>query len=251
MKKKLCLLLVITLCSANLFAQNGENEKDETPVAKNMIKINLPALVLKNISIQYERAVARKVTVAGTFRFMPKGSIPLETTFKNLADDPETEKQIDGLKVGNIAFMPEVRYYVGKKGAFRGFYVGLFASIANYTASVPINYEDNLNNTETIPMSGNVTTITGGLMLGAQFKLSNKIYLDWWIMGPNYGSSSGKLTGSKVMDAMEQQDLRDELADLDIPLTKFTYEVNGTGATMNFKGPWAGIRAGICIGIRF
>ena len=100
-------------------------------------------------------------------------------------------------------------------------------------------------------MSGNVTTITGGLMLGAQFKLSNKIYLDWWIMGPNYGSSSGKLTGSKVMDAMEQQDLRDELADLDIPLTKFTYEVNGTGATMNFKGPWAGIRAGICIGIRF
>ena len=105
--------------------------------------------------------------------------------------------------------------------------------------------------TEMIPMSGKLTAITGGLMIGAQFKLSKSLSLDWWILGPNYGTSTGDLSGKKIMDATEQQDLRDELADLDIPLTKFTYNVNGTGATMNFKGPWAGLRAGISIGFRF
>ncbi len=251
LRKKFCLLLIVSFSSTCLFAQGEQKEKAETPENKNMVKLNVTALVLKNISIQYERAVGRKVTVAGTFRFMPKGSIPLKSTFKSLANDPDTEKQIDDLKVGNIAFMPEVRYYVGKKGAFRGFYIGAFANIANYTANVPIKYEDDFGNPETIQMSGNLTGITGGLMLGAQFKMGNRLSLDWWILGPNYGTSSGKLSGNKNMNALEQQDLRDELANLDIPLTKFTYEVNSTGATMNFKGPWAGIRAGICVGFRF
>lgn len=249
--KKLLILLVITgSCSSLLAQKEKEKNNDEPAPAKNMVKINLLALGLKNISLQYERAVARKVTVAGTFRFMPNGSIPFKSTFVNLADDPDTERQINNLKVGNIAFMPEVRYYLGKKGAFRGFYLGLFASLARYNADVLLEYDD-AGTTETIPMKGNLTAITGGLMIGAQFRLSNKVYLDWWILGPNYGSSNGKLTGKKTMDAADQQDLRDELNELDIPLTKFTYVVDGNGATMNIKGPWAGIRSGLCIGIRF
>ncbi len=248
MKKRSALLFFLLTCSTvSLLAQ--DEAADPAP-AKNMVKLNLPALALKNITLQYERAVAKKVTVAGTFRMMPKGSIPLKSTFIKLADDPDTERQINNLEVGNFAFMPEVRYYFSKKGAFRGFYLGLFANIASYSATVPIEYDNN-GTTETIPMSGKLTGITGGLMIGAQFKLSNRIYLDWWILGPNYGSSKGSLSGQKIMDAQEQQDLRDELAALDIPLTKFTYNVNSTGATMDFKGPWAGLRSGICIGFRF
>lgn len=244
--KKISMLLLATICTTILLAQKTD---EEPAAAKNVVKLNLFAIALKNISLQYERQVARKVTVAGTLRFMPKGSIPLKRLF-NQSDDPDVERQINGLKVGNFAFMPEVRYYFSKKGAFRGFYTGLFANIASYSANVPIQYDNN-GKTETIPMSGKLTGITGGLMLGAQFKLSNKIYLDWWILGPQYGSSKGSLSGQKNMNAQEQQDLKDELEGLDIPLTKFTYNVNSTGATMDFKGPWAGIRSGLCIGFRF
>ncbi|MBK8609520.1 MAG: DUF3575 domain-containing protein [Chitinophagaceae bacterium] len=246
MQKKLFYLsLLSALCTTNLYAQ-----EKETANTKNVVKLNLFALGLKNVTLQYERAVAKKVTVAGTLRFMPKGSIPLKKTFINYADDPDVEKQINNLSVGNFAFMPEVRYYFGKRGAFHGFYLGLFANMASYSATVPLEY-DNGGTKETIPMTGKLTGITGGLMIGAQFKLSNKIYLDWWILGPNYGSSSGSLSGQKVMDVDEQQDLRDELRDLDIPLTRFTYTVTGTGATMDFKGPWGGLRSGLCIGFRF
>lgn len=247
--KKLSLLLAATICCATLLAQKEKDGKEPASL-KNMVKLNLPALALKNISIQYERAVARKVTVAGTFRYIPTGSIPLKSVFVDLADDPDTERQLNNLKVGNIAFMPEVRYYFSKKGAFRGFYLGLFANIARYNADLLFEYDDALV-TKTIPLSGNVTSITGGLMIGAQFKLGGRVYLDWWILGPNYGSSNGNLSGKKSMSPSEQQSLRDELNDLDIPLTKFTYTVDANGANMDIKGPWAGIRAGINIGFRF
>jgi hypothetical protein len=250
--KKIFFLIFASIAASALMAQVDSSLQKPQPAAlkKNMVKINLPALVLKNITIQYERAIARKVTVAGTVRFMPKGNIPLKSTFINLADDPDTERQLNNLHLGNIAFMPEVRYYFSKKGAFRGFYMGLFASIAKYNADLLYEYDD-AGVPKTIPMSGAITGITGGLMIGAQFKLSKSLSLDWWILGPNYGSSNGKISGQQSMDASEQQSLKDDLKGLDIPLTKFTYEVNSNGATINFKGPWAGLRAGICVGYRF
>ncbi|MBK7376978.1 MAG: DUF3575 domain-containing protein [Chitinophagaceae bacterium] len=116
--KKITLLLFVSLCTTALLAQK---EKKEPSPAKNMVKLNLTALAFKNISLQYERAVAKKVTVAGTFRYMPTGSIPFKSTFITIADDPDTERQLNNLKVGNIAFMPEVRFYFSKK-RLPGFY---------------------------------------------------------------------------------------------------------------------------------
>ena len=67
-------------------------------------------------------------------------------------------------------------------------------------------------------------------MLGAQWQLSKALYLDWWILGPNYGNSNGDIAGTKTLSPTEQQSLRDELSMLDIPLTKYTYTVDGNGA---------------------
>ena len=246
--KKLFLLLFITISSSCLFAQ--ENDYDNETSKKNIIKLNLPALALKNITVQYERAIAPKITLAGNFRFMPKGSIPLKNTFIKVADDPETERQLNNLKIGNMAFMPEVRFYLGKKGAFHGFYLAPFASVAKYTAQLLYEYDDN-GTTKNISLSGDVNSFTGGLMLGAQWKLSESLFLDWWIVGPHYRKANGDISGKKTLTPTEQQALRDELSGLDIPLTKFTYTVDANGAAINFKGPWAGVRSGICIGFNF
>ncbi|MBC7868267.1 MAG: DUF3575 domain-containing protein [Gloeobacteraceae cyanobacterium ES-bin-316] len=250
--KKVILILFLTTCSTALLAQETkDNDVDDgTAAKKNIVKLNLPALAFKNITVQYERAIAKKITVAGTFRFMPKGTIPFKNSIVKLADDNEIERQLNNLQIGNTAFMPEIRFYVGKKGAFHGFYLAPYANIARYSASLLLEYDDN-GATKTIPMAGSVNSFTGGLMLGAQWKLSKALYLDWWILGPNYGRSNGDINGQKTLTASEQQSLRDELADLDVPLTDFTYDVNGNGATINFKGPWAGVRSGICIGINF
>lgn len=250
--KKILLFVFATMFATSLWAQQESDKEDKeiSIMKKNIIKINLPALAFKNITVQYERALSRKTTVAGTFRFMPKGSIPFKSNIIKLADDPELERQLNNVEIGNMAFMPEIRFYLGKKGAFHGFYLAPFASIARYSTNLLFEYDDN-GVTKNIPLNGNVNSFTGGLMLGAQWQLSKALYLDWWILGPNYGNSKGDIAGTKTLSPAEQQSLRDELSMLDIPLTKYTYTVDGNGATVNFKGPWAGVRSGICIGINF
>lgn len=244
--KKLILFFSISLLAAQML-----HAQDDSPAAKkNLVKINLFALALKNITVQYERQISKKTTLALDVRMMPKGSLPFKSSFQNAISDQTTKDQLNNFKTGNFALMPQVRFYLGRKGAYHGFYIAPFLSYAHYTADLPYNYTDSGVN-KIIPLSGNVNTITGGLMFGAQWKLGKSIYLDWWIFGPHYGSSSGSISGKKSLSSSEQTALKSALDGLNIPLVKTTNSVDANGATVNFSGPWAGIRSGLCIGFRF
>lgn len=180
---------------------------------------------------------------------------------EELIDDEDTNQQLRNFKMSNFAITPEIKFYFGKD-VFRGFYIAPFARYAVYNGSIPFDFEvdanddDVIDRTETIPLNGDIKTFTGGLLFGAQWKLSKRIYLDWFILGPNYGSSKGSITGSTAhFSPVEREELRKELEsvfeDADIPLVKIKTEVNEETADVNFTGPWAGIRAGLSLGIRF
>ncbi|MEQ7801692.1 DUF3575 domain-containing protein [Pedobacter sp. ASV1-7] len=259
-KNSLLLLISFTICTlGTVKAQESTTEED----GKNLVKWNVPAVALKNYSFQYERAIGKKMSVALGVRFAPKSNIPFSSQLEKAIDDPETWNSIKDFKTGNIAITPEFRYYMGK-GVFRGFYVAPFVRYAKYNAEVPFNFEVEFEDPgnpgnfftkeEQIFLSGDVTTLTGGLMIGAQWKLSKLVYLDWWILGGSYGTSSGNISGKSKnpLDNDEQQALRDALADLDeLPLVKTKYTVDSEGAKVDFDGPWASIRAGLSIGFRF
>jgi hypothetical protein len=243
--------------SSASFAQNTESST-ETALGKNLVKINLLSLPLKNFHVQYERAVAKKISVGLGLRLMPKGSLPFSNAISKAIDDEDLSKQIENFSTSNFAITPEVRFYLGKE-ALKGFYLAPFARYSRYTAAVPYNFEveftdgtNTLTREENIPLSGSVNTFTAGLMIGSQFKLSKLISLDWWILGPQYGGAKGSIAGQKTLSPDEQDALRDQLQDLeDLPLVKTTYTVDGNGAKVDFKGPWAGVRAGLCLGVRF
>ena len=97
------------LMCCSFFASAQDSNTVANP-GKNIIKLNLPALALKNISVQYERAIARKITLAATVRFMPDGSIPFKSAVVNLVDDIDFERQINNFSIGNVAVIPEVRF---------------------------------------------------------------------------------------------------------------------------------------------
>ena len=254
------LLLSTAFCILNLysFAQIQVEGPDEK---MNLVKLNLFSLTVKTLSLQYERPLNKRISAAVGFRYMPKSSLPMETTFTDLADDEDLTRQISGFKTGNIAITPEIRFYLGKKGEMRGFYIAPFVRYTSFSAELPYEFdietEDPItgefqSSTETINLSGNLNTITGGILLGTQWKLSKSLYLDWWIFGPQYGSSSGKIDGKKTLTLEEQDALREQLTDLDdLPLVKTTSSVNGNGAQVKFTGPWAGLRTGLTIGFNF
>lgn len=247
-------LLMLIIGVESLFAQVDTSSINKVQGGKNLIQINLPAILLKNYSLVYQRAVAKKIAVGLGIRYSAESELPFRSQFADLLDE-ETKKQIDNFRTGNVAFTPEVRFYMGKS-VFRGFYIAPFARYAKYDAKLPFNYdyEHPVNGPQTnnIQLNGDLTTITGGILFGAQWKLSKLVYLDWWMLGPQYGTSDGTILGKQALSSEEQTALRDELKNLeDLPLVDVTSEVRSDGATVNFKGPWAGVRAGICLGFRF
>jgi hypothetical protein len=59
--------------------------------------------------------------------------------------------------LGNTAITPEVRFYVGKKGHGRGFYLAPFYRNATYKGSgLKFAYQNALNVESTISMSGDL-----------------------------------------------------------------------------------------------
>lgn len=249
-------LAILFICFAGnaLFAQSEVNT-NPTKEANYLVKVNLLSLPLKNFSFQAERSVGKKTAIGLGFRFMPESGIPLATTIESLVNDPESWDQIRDLKTSNLAITPEVRFYLGK-GVFQGFYLAPFVRYSHYTAELPFNFDvpDQFGNTttETIPLNGHLNTFTGGLLAGAQWALSKTIYLDWGILGPQYGFSEGTLTGKRALNSDEQDAVRQELENLDdLPIIKTTYSVDNSGVVADLKGPWAGVRSSFGIGIRF
>ena len=102
-------------------------------------------------------------------------------------------------------------------------------------------------------MSGKLTSNTGGLLLGTQSSFGKHVVLDISILGPHYGSGSGVFSGipSKPLTMIEQDDLRSQLEDIDLPLTEKKITVNANSASLKLDGPWAGIRFAISLGVRF
>lgn len=240
-----------SLIAQTISAQNIQSNTSE----KYLVKANLLGLPLNNYSLQFERAIGKKTALGLGVRFMPKSGIPLATTVESMVNDADAWEQIKDFRTGNIAFTPEVRFYLGK-GVFHGFYIAPFARYSNYSAELPFSFEvpDAFGNTSTevIPMTGNFSTITGGVLAGAQWALNKQFYLDWSILGPQYGVSNGSLKGLRSLNSDEQAAVRDELNNLeDLPFITTTYTVDNSGITADLKGPWAGIRSSLSIGVRF
>jgi hypothetical protein len=221
----------------------------------NFVKLNLTALPLKTYSIQYERVLNRKISFAASFRTMPSTTIPFKKQILNIVgDDEDAKKVIETVRLQNFAITPEFRFYVGKKGYGRGFYIAPFYRYAKYESTQLIfTYENSASIESEIKLSGNLTSNTGGIMFGAQWPLGKRLCIDWWIFGPHYGTGKGDFSGiaSKPLTDYEQNDLRMELEELEIPLTEKTVIVSANGASMLLDGPWGGIRAGLSLGFKF
>ncbi len=238
----------ISLVLAGIFLQGAVIAQKVNPEPSDIIKINVGSVFAKNISLQYERATGSKTSLGVGIRFQPFSSLPFQHLVADAVNDPDI--QIGNIKVGNFALTPEFRYYFGKK-ALKGFYIAPYARYANYKMEAPVSYAS-LFTTKTAFFKGNISSFSGGLLLGSQFSLSKKFIVDWWIVGGHFGSSSGSLNFVASLTPAEQSDLRTTLDNADIPLFKIEYDINSNGGTIRSKGAWAGFRGfAVNLGYRF
>lgn len=251
------MMLIAMLCFAINAATAQLNDNGTESKSGNIIKLNIPALLFKNFSFQYERQMGRQSSLAVSVRYRPVTDIPFEKAVQDFVDDSSI--RVDLGKIGNMGISAEYRFYLGKKGNMRGFYIAPLLSYNHYKGDVPVNYYDYVNNAtidKTATFTGNVNTFTAGFQIGAQWKLSEKIYLDWWIAGPNYGVSNGDFNYVGSLNDIERISLQYELEKIKQTIPVVTIEIprkpDANGAVFKVKGPWGGIRAfGIILGYRF
>ena len=227
-----------------------EIKKETAPkIDKNLVKINLIGF---SINGQYERILSKRVSIALSYRILPSGKL----LFRGLipTSDPRTREELNNLIVSNSAITPEIRFYLGKKGYGQGFYLAPFFRSAKYGGrGLGIDFTLDNGQTATFNMEGNIKSNTFGLLLGAQWKLGKNFWLDWQILGPNYGSASGTITGKSniALSASERTNLENALKDIAIPFIRKNVSVSPDKAILSLQGPWAGLRTGISLGFDF
>jgi hypothetical protein len=261
MKRKLLSLVAILFTISIAYSQSNSsaystrssNQVDD--IKKNNVKISLTSLVFNNFQLQYERSLTKRIGVVIGYSFIPKGDVPFKSQINDLtSNNADTQGIFENAELGYRAFTPEFRFYLGK-GYGKGFYIAPFYRNLRYDIS-KVNFEfssDLVAGRENLEMGGELTANTFGLQFGAQFNLGKHIILDWWIVGPHYGTSKGDFAGitDRTLTPFEQNQLQNELDNLELPLGDIEARANQNGATIKISGPWGGIRSGISLGYRF
>jgi hypothetical protein len=263
--KNILLLLIVAFSYFEIKAQEITQTKSalENP---NLIKLNLLPIVGGKISVEYERVLSMRFAAAVAVSLRPESGLPFKSRIMDLVDDTEINVLLDGIKTSSTAIIPEIKFYLNKKGFGQGFYLAPYLKYAKFNYSAPYTYDVSIEHQgqllydreETIGLKGDLSTFTAGISAGINFKLTDNIFLDWRIISPGYGTSKGSLAGKMSLNADEQAGLNNQLGDLkeslnDLPVKfKMDYSVheNGADITLN-KSPWANIRSGLSIAYKF
>lgn len=257
MKKNLYSLLTasVLLLGVSATAQEVVPETPAMDAKKNVVKINLSSLIFKNISLQYERVIAPKTSVALGVSLMPKTGLPFAGALRDqFGDNTDAARAIDETRLSNFSVTPEVRFYLGKKQAPAGFYLAPFLRYNRLTFDQMYTFTPNDNQLHTANIKGRINNVGGGLLLGAQWHLSNALTLDWWIAGPTIGKASGKFTGTdpKGIPQADREDIKNDIESTDFPGYDVKATVGANQIDVDLKGTYYGLRAfGIALGFKF
>lgn len=236
-----------------------KDQKEIKSTSNNQVKVNLATLIWGTGSLNYERKVSDRWTVGLTANYRPKSTAPFKSTLQNIFGDKNKDFSdnafdIDQLEYGNWSLSPEVKVYLGKSGAFKGFYIAGFAKYESIDIDYQYPFDFNLNGYElhsVLPLKGDLRAWTGGIYVGYQWKLGGHFYLDWQIIGGNFGGGTLEVIANQALTNDEQEQVRSFSEEIKDQLSDVKYEVNDKGAKIWGSIPWAGLRTGLSIGYVF
>ncbi len=248
------LFVIIFFIPFIAFTQSKRStDSSSTYATKNIIKLNLSSLALNNFSFTFEKLIKNKVSFVLGYRFMNTTKLPYQTTFSGLFNDPVID--FTNISLGNNAVTGEFRFYSHKN--MRGFYIAPYGRYANFNLSLPVSYTSTtggISVTKSATFSGNISSISGGILLGTQHRLSKRIVLDIWLIGAHFGGSTGNLVTNLAtpLTTQEQQALQLSLGNIDVSPYNLTGTVTSANSANLQSSTWFGLRGlGINIGYSF
>ncbi|WP_430612919.1 DUF3575 domain-containing protein [Flavobacterium sp. JP2137] len=260
--KALVLLFLVLVVSYSYGQQHQSQTKFSDSDYGNTLKFHPTPLLWRTASVSYERHLWERMAVGATLNYRPQSKAPFQSLLKKFFENDEEDLydernlfDIKDLKYKTWAFAPEVKVYLGEQGSFKGFYIAAFAK----WETVKINYDYPLDFVELqqlgldriLPITGDIKAFSGGIYVGVQWALSERFYLDWQIIGGNFGRANLKIHAEQNLSADEQKQLTDFAKDLKESIDDIDYDIQSSGLKIWGKLPWAGLRSGISVGYRF
>ncbi len=223
-----------------------EVKESITPVLsdrRNLVKLNLPNLTFGNLTLNYERLLSARNSVA-----LNLGYIRPQAPVSALSDFVDADEVEPGEFSGLTATL-EYRIYGKKKGAGRGFYYAPYLRYANHKLGFQSDIEGNFANADT-----QLSAVGLGGQIGAQWLIKDRVVIDWGILGLAAQWYTFKSTFTAVGDEIDFDEIRAELeTDIEDSLLtnklEFTSDENSLQAKMPFL--FGGARAYLSIGYKF
>lgn len=197
--KKLSISFVFLLAGLFTFAQ------------QNVIKVGLGSAFQRDLQLKYERSFAEKhsfqigVLADFTESLDNNGAANLPLGLGVVIDEAFD------LKYGGFAIIPEYRYYFSKAGSPRGFYLGAYARYRQRNGSIDSNFGTSIG----IDASATLWNIGAGIGMGAQFLISDRFVIDWYIGGLGYNRFFLSANIAPTNDADFEQLQMDLLEEID------------------------------------
>lgn len=205
--------------------ESSVEEAEPTKVAekkqKNIVKLGLLGLTIRNPSIAYERILSYRTSVNIHASYLTY-SKPLSF----FSDDTAIDINDVQSKLTGFSITPEYRIYAKKRGAPRGFYFAPYLRYAKYQLKLQddIDVEGNDGTTETVAaeIKGDWTAIGAGLQLGVQWVIKNRVTIDWSFLGLGVNRTTiGVLVRTDYEDVDYEAtaaDIEQDIADENIPV---------------------------------
>lgn len=263
------ILFFLTLAlSLFLFEQNSQAQK-------NVVKLNLTPLIIRDVTVQYERVFLEKFSVALGMSYMLNGPQP-----SYIPKIPF----VDGLKFSGFSITPEIRIYPHiLKGAPRGLYLAPYLKYSRYSLDANVAWSGTFdvptpNSIPTAPQSvpvtmsqtfnlkGSFSGMGAGLLIGKQMIIADHISIDLYLIGAHIGTNANLDVSSpitvypencppEVKTAIEKS-IQDKLDEIKlppgIPGTVKASVMNQTARVQLEKIPFLGVRfIGFNIGFAF
>lgn len=188
MKKVFILLLVFCATSISDFVHVQAQSH------RNVVKLDLFALTSRTFCLNYEFVVNDKQSAQVGLAYKIPTKLPGFMVDLAISEGSERDIQINQTKTHSIAFAAEYRFYSGKKKeAPNGFYVAPFLKYKTQGIEIGGSYDHSESNTFDIgaDIDIDLNSLGGGVQLGAQWLLGDRVALDWSFFG--FGLSRSKL----------------------------------------------------------
>lgn len=190
-------LLFLTLLSFSVWSQDRprivkpkaiKKKKEVYQLVHNVVKLNIPGLLVRSFGAQYERKLNRSKSFAMGVIYRPNFKTPILNIIMqdtNFTASAETLMMLKSSRYRSLMLTPEFRFYFKKK-APRGLYLAPFLRYKHEMLSSNFRYQESANGgiLKTGIYKNRSDAFGAGILFGLQVLTKKKVTIDFWFLGP-------------------------------------------------------------------